>query len=237
MAIVEAVMAVNKYCPADTLDGVNQVRSYLTTIQTMYDWKKYEITGDVAIKAMQTGKFYISDTTYLQIIAQNGSRNYTSYGLIFSLVTPNGTKEIMGNREYTYASVFAGKTSNGLALGLYSSGSNNCPTNAKTFNVYVGEFTKLDGTTSKGFIYTVDNGALTIVSDDGISSEIAQTSTINADRAAILAPVVDTTYGNVFKDIYFMRSSPLNCNIMAVEGQGNFLCGKTLCLKDQEVKA
>ena len=127
MAIAEAVMAVNKYCPADTLDGVNQVRSYLTTIQTMYDWKKYEITGDVAIKAMQTGKFYISDTTYLQIVAQNGSKSYTSYGLIFSLVTPNGTKEIMGNREYSYASLFAGKTSNGLALGLYSSGSNNCP--------------------------------------------------------------------------------------------------------------
>lgn len=39
MAIAEAVMVVNKYCPADTLDGVNQVRSYLTTIQTMYDWK------------------------------------------------------------------------------------------------------------------------------------------------------------------------------------------------------
>lgn len=237
MAIVEAVMAVNKYCPADTLDGVNQVRNYLTTIQTMYDWKKYEITGDVAIKARQTGKFYISDTTYLQIIARNGFNNDETYGFIFSLVTPNGTKEIMGDKEYSYASLFAGKTSNGLALGLYSSKINTCPTNAKTFNVYVGEFTKLDGTTSKGFIYTADNGTLTIVSDDGISSEIAQTSTPNADRTAILTPIVDTTYGNVFKDIYFMRSSPLNCNIMVVEGQGNFLCGKTLCLKDQEVGA
>lgn len=181
---------------------------------------------------MQTGKFYISDTTYLQIVAQNGRNHYDSYGFIFSLVTPNGIKEIMGDKEYSYASLFAGKTSNGLALGLYSSGNNTCPTNTKTFNIYVGEFTKLDGTTSKGFIYTADNGTLTIVSDDGISSEIAQTSTINADRTAILAPVVDTTYGNVFKDIYFMRSSPLNCNIMAVEGQGNFLCGRTLCLKD-----
>lgn len=94
------------------------------------------------------------------------------------------------------------------------------------------KITKLDGTITKGFIYTANDGTLTIVSDDGISSEIAQTSTINADRAAILAPVVDTTYGNVFKDIYFMRSSPLNCNIMAVEGQGNFLCGKALALKD-----
>lgn len=232
MAIAEAVMAVNKYCPADTLDGVNQVRSYLTTIQTMYDWKKYEITGDVAIKAMQTGKFYISDTTYLQIIAQNGSRNYTSYGLIFSLVTPNGTKEIMGNREYTYASLFAGKTSNGLALGLYSSGSNNCPTNAKTFNVYVGEFTKLDGTTSKGFIYTADDGTLSFITDNGIVEESAQNSVISADRKAVLIPVVNATTGDIFGDIFIMRYSPLQYNIMDVDGQGVFLCGKALALKD-----
>lgn len=232
MAIAEAVMAVNKYRPADTLDGVNQVRSYLTTIQTMYDWKKYEITGDVAIKAMQTGKFYISDTTYLQIIAQNGSRNYTSYGLIFSLVTPNGTKEIMGNREYTYASLFAGKTSNGLALGLYSSGSSNCPTNAKTFNVYVGEFTKLDGTTSKGFIYTADDGTLSFITDNGIVEESAQNSVISADRKAVLIPVVNATTGDIFGDIFIMRYSPLQYNIMDVDGQGVFLCGKALALKD-----
>lgn len=233
MAIAEAVMAVNKYCPADTLDGVNQVRSYLTTIQTMYDWKKYEITGDVAIKAMQTGKFYISDTTYLQIIAQNGSRNYTSYGLIFSLVTPNGTKEIMGNREYTYASLFAGKTSNGLALGLYSSGSNNCPTNAKTFNVYVGEFTKLDGTTAQGCIYTADDGTLTIATDSGISEESAYSSAITNDRMAVLVPIVNSTTGDVFKDIYAMRYSPIQYNKMFIpETDKKYLCGKNICIAD-----
>ena len=232
MAIVEAVMAVNKYCPADTLDGVNQVRSYLTTIQTMYNWEKYEITGDVAIKAMQTGKFYISDTTYLQIVAQNGSRSYTSYGLIFSLVTPNGTKEIMGNREYSYASLFAGKTSNELALGLYSSANNDCPTNAKTFNVYVGEFTKLDGTTLKGFIYVADDGTLSFITDNGIVEESAQNSVISADRKAVLIPVVNTTTGDIFGDIFIMRYSPLQYNIMDVDGQGVFLCGKSLALKD-----
>lgn len=233
MAIAEAVMAVNKYCPADTLDGVNQVRSYLTTIQTMYDWKKYEITGDVAIKAMQTGKFYISDTTYLQIVAQNGSKSYTSYGLIFSLVTPNGTKEIMGNREYSYASLFAGKTSNGLALGLYSSGSNNCPTNAKTFNVYVGEFTKLDGTTSKGFIYTADDGTLTIATDSGISVENAYSYAITNDRMAVLVPIVNSTTGDVFKDIYVMRYSPIQYNKMFIsETDKKYLCGKNICIAD-----
>lgn len=233
MAIAEAVMAVNKYCPADTLDGVNQVRSYLTTIQTMYDWKKYEITGDVAIKAMQTGKFYISDTTYLQIIAQNGRRDYKSYGLIYSLVTPNGTKEIMGNREYTYASLFAGKTSNGLALGLYSSGSNNCPTNAKTFNVYVGEFTKLDGTTAQGCIYTADNGTLTIATDSGISEESAYSSAITNDRMAVLVPIVNSTTGDVFKDIYAMRYSPIQYNKMFIpETDKKYLCGKNICIAD-----
>lgn len=128
------------------------------------------------------------------------------------------------------------KTSLGAALGLYVKDSNDyLPDNTKLFNFYIGEITKENKETASGIIYVAEDNTLTIATDDGISSEKAQTSTINADRTAILAPVVDTTHGNVFKDIYFMRSSPLNCNIMAVEGQGNFLCGKTLCLKDQEV--
>lgn len=131
-----------------------------------------------------------------------------------------------------------GKTAYGIGILAY--GNSDKIINSRNilfYNLYVGEITKPDGSITKGCIYAADDGALTIATDDGISSEKAQTSTINTDRTAILAPVVDTTYGNVFKDIYFMRSSPLNCNIMAVEGQGNFLCGKTLCLKDQEVGA
>lgn len=238
MAIVNNIIGIKTIYKADSSDGVQAVKNILNTISIFYNWTKTEITGEDTIQTTQTGKFYISDSTYLQILIQNGSSSYDYYGFIISLITPNETKQLLGTRDTQRVSIFMSKTSLGAALGLYVKDSNdNLPDNTKLFNFYIGEITKENKETASGIIYVAEDNTLTIATDDGISSEKAQTSTINADRTAILAPVVDTTYGNVFKDIYFMRSSPLNCNIMAVEGQGNFLCGKTLCLKDQEVGA
>lgn len=236
MAIVNNVIGLKKSYSADNIAGVQAVRNILNTISTIYNWTKTEITGENAIKATQTGKFYISDSTYLQIVIQNGYRTYTSYGFIVSLITPNETRQLFGDRDLQMTSIFMSKTSLGAALGLYvKSSKDDLTDNAKLFNFYIGEITKENKETVLGIIYVAEDDTLTIATDDGFSSEIAQTSSINADRTAVLTPVIDTTYGNVFKDIYFMRSSPLNYNIMAVEGQGNFLCGKTLCLKDEEV--
>lgn len=236
MAIVNNVIGIKTIYQADNIDGVQAVKNILNTISIFYNWTKTEITGEDTIKTTQTGKFYISDSTYLQVVIQNGYRSYNYYGFIISLITPNGTKQLLGDRDSQSVSIFMSKTSLGAALGLYvKSSQDGLPDNTKLFNFYIGEIIKENKEAASGIIYVAEDNTLTIATDDGISSEIAQTSTINADRTAILTPVVDTTYGNVFKDIYFMRSSPLNCNIMAVEGQGNFLCGKTLCLKDQEV--
>lgn len=233
MAIVNNVIGIKTIYQADNIDGVQAVKNILNTISIFYNWTKTEITGEDTIKTTQTGKFYISDSTYLQVVIQNGYRSYDYYGFIISLITPNGTKQLFGDRDSQIVSIFMSKTSLGAALGLYvKSSQNDLPDNTKLFNFYIGEIIKENKETASGIIYVAEDNTLTIVTDDGISSEKAQTSTINADRTAILTPVVDTTYGNVFKDIYFMRSSPLNCNIMAVEGQSNFLCGKTLCLKD-----
>lgn len=238
MAIVNNIIGIKTTYWADDSDGVQAVKNILNTISTIYNWTKTEITGEDTIKTTQIGKFYISDSTYLQVVIQNGYTSYNQYGFIISLITPNETKQLLGSRDSQRVSIFMSKTSLGAALGLYVKNSNDdLPDNTKLFNFYIGEITKENKETASGIIYVAEDNTLTIATDDGISSEVAQTSTINADRTAILAPVVDTTYGNVFKDIYFMRSSPLNCNIMAVEGQGNFLCGKTLCLKDQEVGA
>lgn len=236
MAIINNVIGIKTIYQADNIDGVQAVKNILNTISIFYNWTKTEITGEDKIKTTQTGKFYISDSTYLQVVIQNGYYSYDYYGFIISLITPNGTKQLLGDRDSQSVSIFMSKTSLGAALGLYAKNSNDdLPDNTKLFNFYIGEIIKENKETASGIIYVAEDNTLTIATDDGFSSEKAQTSTINADRTAILTPVVDTTYGNVFKDIYFMRSSPLNCNIMAVEGQGNFLCGKTLALKDQEV--
>lgn len=233
MAVVETKLMINGACNPDDISGVNIARSYLAKIQTLYDWKNSEVIGDVAVKATQTGKYYISDTTYLKIVMQKGSGTYSNYGFVFSLVTPNGSTLISGDSEDAYASMFTAKTSKGLAMGLYASNSpTGCPTNTKMFNVFIGDITTIDGQTAKGCIYVDDSGNLTIATDNGISTETALGTTINADRKAVLVPIANTTTGEIFSDIFVMRYSPLQYNIMDVDGQGVFLCGKTVCLKD-----
>ena len=204
-------------------------RTALNAISSAYVWNNKNVNIGNNISSTY-GDYYFTDTSHIKIDYFGNNQSY----LGINLITPNGTKRIDFTRG-GYCTISIGKTNKGICICAYS-GSNGSR-DLHFYNLYIGEITKLDSSITKGCIYAADDGTLTIATDDGISSEIAQTSTINADRAAILAPVVDTTYGNVFKDIYFMRSSPLNCNIMAVEGQGNFLCGKTLCLKDQEVGA
>ena len=207
-------------------------RPFLNDILSSYNWENgsmVHLNGNYYFQDVY-GTYYFTHNSYIKIYNQNDH-----FFLKIDIVTPSQSKTVLSAHDmYWTASI--GKTSKGICICAYS-GSTVSSRDPYFYNLYIGEITKLDGTVTKGCIYADDNGTLTIATDDGISSEKAQTSTINADRTAILAPVVDTTYGNVFKDIYFMRSSPLNCNIMAVEGQGNFLCGKTLCLKDQEVEA
>lgn len=223
-------------------EGISQfnpiITNALTQIYSSYNWyEKSGITGSFSNSNdhLLTATLYFTTESYIKIVMYPGEPH-----MRISLVTPTATKEVFtqpttwdGSHRSEFFKMSIGKTAHGICILAY--GNSDTIINSRNilfYNLYVGEITKLDGSIAKGCIYAADDGTLTIATDDGISSEIAQTSTINADRTAILAPVVDTTYGNVFKDIYFMRSSPLNCNIMAVEGQGNFLCGKTLCLKD-----
>lgn len=217
------------------------ITNALTQIYSSYNWyEKSGITGesDGSNNNYLTASLYFTTESYIKIVMYPGEPH-----MRISLVTPTATKEVFtqpitlnGRHRSEFFKMSIGKTTCGIGILAY--GNSDTIINSRNilfYNLYVGEIIKLDGTLTKGCVYVADDGKLTIATDDGISDEIAQTSTINADKTAILTPVVDTTYGNVFKDIYFMRSSPLNCNIMAVEGQGNFLCGKTLCLKDQEV--
>lgn len=215
---------------SDHTQAFNMAKAVYNAILEAYSWETgSEVTVGESITSTYA-TYYFTTNSYIKI---STNANYPEIKI--DIVTPNGSKRVADcvNSYWTFS---IGKTSKGICICAYS-GPINSRSSPFFYNLYIGEITKLDGSITKGCIYAADDGTLTIATDDGISTEIAQTSSINADRTAILAPVVDTTYGNVFKDIYFMRSSPLNCNIMAVEGQGNFLCGKTLCLKDQEVGA
>lgn len=228
MAITHTTLALNEYInPSLETPYFTVFKTLYNSILNNYEWNEGSEAYCQSNAYESYGKYYFTPNSYIQIQLQSNL-----YGTIkITLITPNDSKEIVMAPNYTIYTFTIGKTNKGIALQIYS-GPDSPARNSKSYNLYIGEITKLDGTVTKGCIYAADDGTLTIATDDGISSEKAQTSTINADRTAILAPVVDTTYGNVFKDIYFMRYSPIQYNIMDVNGQGVFLCGKALALKD-----
>lgn len=131
----------------------------------------------------------------------------------------------------TYITWAFTKTAKGFACQLSASTSEYV--DYKRYNLYVGEVTKLDGSTAQGCIYTADDGTLTIATDSGISVENAYNSTITNDRMAVLVPIVNSTTGDVFKDIYAMRYSPIQYNKMFIsETDKKYLCGKNICIAD-----
>lgn len=212
----------------DTSYDVNatKVAAIYNAILAAYPWKPgSDVTVVSNDMTLTYAVYYFTADSYIKI------SNYVpyNYAVKIEIVTPNGTKTVQLNDSYYTFSL--GKTSKGICICAYS-GSTVSSRDPYFYNLYIGEITKLDGSITKGCIYAADDGTLTIATDDGISDEIAQTSTINADRNSVLIPIVNTTNGDRFKDIYFMRYSPIQYNIMDVEGQGVFLCGKTLALKD-----
>lgn len=220
MAIVDKCGKVK-----DENSGGYRVYSQIfTDFDNSYDWVKVVKSEDT-----YTHNCYITDTLYLQLKGENIRRT----GAIFkiSVCDTFGEKSLFSiNVNNTYITWVFTKTTKGFACQLSASTSEYV--DYKHYSLYVGEIIKLDGTLTKGCVYVADDNKLTIASDDGVSEEVAQTSTINADRNSVLIPIVNTTNGDRFKDIYFMRYSPIQYNIMDVEGQGVFLCGKALTLKD-----
>lgn len=242
MAIAHTTLINNARTHLEASESRTFVLNFFNKLLSAYEWE----SGSEVVQSSGAencyGKYYFTTNSYIKIYPVIYDSYYTFYEwkVKIDLVTPNGSKTAYvgggtDRDDQSYWTLSVGETNKGICICARNHADGKCPS-IMAYNLYIGDCT-LNGQTVKGCIGIDDSGNLTIATDNGISSEKPQTSTINADRTAILTPVVDTTYGNVFKDIYFMRSSPLNYNIMAVEGQGNFLCGKTLCLKDQEVGA
>ena len=221
MAITHTILMNSVQVDAN---DVAKVKAVYNAILSAYTWETGSEVYDIANIVAIYGKYYFTANSYIKI------SNYVphNYGVKIEIVTPNGTKTISLQDPYYMFSI--GKTSKGICICAYSGA--NTSRNSQFYNLYVGEVTKLDDSTVQGCIYTADDGTLTIATDEGISEESAQNPVFSADRKAILIPIVNTTTGDVFKDIFTMRYSPLQYNIMDVDGQGVFLCGKALALKD-----
>lgn len=199
---------------------------FLNDILSSYDWENGSIVhlnGDEHYDGVY-GTYYFTHNSYIKIY-------YNNFCLWIDIVTPSQSKTVFSpNNSYWTASI--GKTSKGICICAYSGESSNTR-DPYFYNLYVGEVTHLDGTTTKGCIYVNDDNSYIVATDKGISEESAFVSTIDNTRKAQLVAAADSTTGAIFNDIYMMFNTPLQYNKMKILGTGKiFLLGKSLCLAD-----
>ena len=203
------------------------INSYNTILESN-DWGTNSLVQNGANAPDAYGRYYFTENSYIEL----GSYLYrNNWAASIKLVTPNEVREIKFT-DSVYYTISVGKTSKGICIS-YLSSSISVSRDPHFYNLYVGEVTHLDGTTTKGCIYVNDDNSYIVATDKGISEESAFVSTIDNTRKAQLVAAADSTTGAIFNDIYMMFNTPLQYNKMKILGTGKiFLLGKSLCLAD-----
>lgn len=203
------------------------INSYNTILESN-DWGTNSLVQNGANAPDAYGRYYFTENSYIEL----GSYLYrNNWAASIKLVTPNKVREI-NFTDSVYYTISVGKTSKGICIS-YLSSSISVSRDPHFYNLYVGEVTHLDGTTTKGCIYVNNDNSYIVATDKGISEESAFVSTIDNTRKAQLVAAADSTTGAIFNDIYMMFNTPLQYNKMKILGAGKtFLLGKSLCLAD-----
>ena len=199
--------------------------SALNTILSAYTWKSNSSVNETSSLTSTYGNYYFTGNSYIKIDYFANSQSY----LGINLITPNGTKRV----QFTvsgHCTISVGKTDKGICICAYSGSSGS--REPHFYNLYVGEITLLDGSTTTGCIYVNDNNSYVVATDNGISEEATFNSIIDGTRKGYLIPVTDSTFGGTFKDIYMMACAPIQFNKMKVADK-KYLCGKAFCLADE----
>lgn len=210
-------------------DNLAMWKNFLNAIQSAYTWgDKTSVVESSAIYPQAYketyGKYYFSENSYFSLDLYATNSGY----LGINIAVPSGTKRVEFNTEYCTLSI--GKTSKGVCICAYSGGNTRDP---HFYNLYIGEITLLDGTTTKGCIYVADDNSYIVATDNGISEEATFTAGIDNTKKAYLVPVTDSTTGAIFSDVYMMIKAPLQYNNMKIiDTDKKYLCGKAICMAD-----
>lgn len=136
-------------------------------------------------------------------------------------------------------------TNKGVAIKLDAKDKNNSDrtvlNNLLMFNAFVGDCTTVTGEKRKGIILFneisyVDNSKniITVISgNDNVSVDSYQfISNYNTNRKAVFIPIVNRLNGDIFKDIYMMRYTPIQYNTLEMNDNKQYICGASVCLGD-----
>ena len=200
-----------------------------------YNWVKMSVTRDNSAYPHITGKFYFTETDYLEIYLYSGGS--TSYVPRITVVFSDKSYVIRNGDDNSYYLLFAiGKTSKGIALSLHAYQNLNDEYTSTNFNYFIGDIRTMDGTITKGVLYSnsYTNAGYTVYTKDGISTESEFIKTIdNTKQLAYLIPATDSTHGFVFNDIFMIKNSPINRAILKVSATNRkYLCGENFCIGD-----
>lgn len=225
--MIEHTTFLNKSGVSSQSEVPKLINSYNTILESN-DWETNSLVQNGANAPDAYGRYYFTENSYIEL----GSYLYrNNWAASIKLVTPNKVREINFTDSVCYT-ISVGKTSKGICIS-YLSSSTSVSRDPRFYNLYVGEVTHLDGTTTKGCIYVNDDNSYIVATDKGISKESAFVSTIDNTRKAQLVAAADSTTGAIFNDIYMMFNTPLQYNKMKILGTGKtFLLGKSLCLAD-----
>lgn len=203
-------------------------RPFLNDILSSYNWENGSIVhlnGDDYFLNVY-GTYYFTHNSYIKIY-NNGNYFYPRIDIVTS-----GQSTTVFSAGDGYWTTSVATTNKGICICVFAGPRDN-NRDPYFYNLYVGEITLLDGTTTKGCIYVNDDNSYIVATDKGISKESAFVANINNTRKAYLAPATDSTNGGIFKDIYMMFSSPVQYNKMKIADTGTkYLCGKAMCLAD-----
>lgn len=229
MAIEHKTYGV-KYSLANFLSDAPTMAAFLNDILSSYDWADDSQVTDTSDVRTMKGIFYLTANTYFELSFYSASDTYLH--MIVTIHSQGQTKNITMAKGGYYTLGF-GKTSKGICICAYMATSSTTSRDPRFYNLYVGELTLADGTTTKGCIYVADDNSHIIATDEGISSEATFNSVIDGTRKGYLIPVTDSTFGGVFKDVYMMACAPVQYNKFKIaDTEKKYLCGKAFCLED-----
>lgn len=229
MAIEHKTYGV-KYNLTNFINDAPTMAAFLNDILSSYDWADdSQVTGTSDVRTMK-GIFHLTANTYFELSFYSASDQY--FHMIITIHSQGLTKNITMAKG-GYYTLGVGKTSKGICICAYMVTNSSTTRSPYFYNIYVGEITLADGTTTKGCIYVANDNSHIIATDEGISSEATFASTIDSTRKGYLIPVTDSTFGGVFKDVYLVACAPVQYNKFKIaDTEKKYLCGKAFCLED-----